>query len=70
MAETALHSHPGMETILKTDANARGNYIDQVEFHRALQHTKFPNIKGPEGNYDYPSFQVSSEFFCLFEAKL
>ena len=59
MAETTLHQHPGMGTILKTDANARGNFVEESEFHRALRHTKFPTIKGPEGNYDYPSFQVT-----------
>ena len=59
MAETELHSHPEMGTILKTDANARGNYVEETEFNRALQHTKFPFIRGPEKNYDYPSFQVS-----------
>lgn len=58
MAETALHSHPEMATILKSDTNAGGNFVEDIEFHRSLRHTKFPSIRGPGGNYDYPSFQV------------
>nr|CAB3266519.1 uncharacterized protein C7orf72-like [Phallusia mammillata] len=57
MAETSAHPRPEMGTIMKTDANARGNFAEEIEFHRSLRHTKFPTIKGPEGNYDYPSFQ-------------
>lgn len=62
MAETSVHPRPDMATILKSDNNARGNFMELMEWHRALRHTKFPSIKGKEGHYDFPSFQV----FLLF----
>lgn len=58
MAETELHRHPPMETILKSDNNANGNFMELIEWHRSMRHTKFPSIRGPEGHYDVPSFQV------------
>ena len=70
MAETSLHAHPEMATVLKSDANAGGNFVENEELHRTLHHTKFPSIKGPEGNYDYPSFQVSGKNAVEFEAIL
>nr|XP_039259699.1 spermatogenesis-associated protein 48-like [Styela clava] len=58
MAETALHPRPSMHTILRSDNNAQGNFMELIEYHRALRHTKFPSIKGPGGHYDFPSFQA------------
>jgi len=58
MAETDVHPRPNMTTLLKSDANAGGNFVEETEFHRSLRHTKFPFARGPDGHYDYPSFQV------------
>ena len=58
MAETSLHPHADMGQLLKADLNSTDNVINETDFHRALRHTKFPIIRGPDGNYTYPSFQV------------
>uniref|UniRef100_H2Y6N3 Uncharacterized protein n=1 Tax=Ciona savignyi TaxID=51511 RepID=H2Y6N3_CIOSA len=58
MAETMVHPRPGMATILKSDSNANGNFVEEIEFNRSLRRTKFPTIRGPQGNYDFPSFQA------------
>jgi len=57
MAETSLHPHADMGTLLRSDLNSTDNIIKETDFHRALRHTKFPIIRGPDGNYTYPSFQ-------------
>jgi len=63
MAETHLHPHPGMGRILAGDDSsvAFGTFMRETEMRRALRHTKFPNIRGPDGNYDFPSFQTRNK---------
>lgn len=58
MAETYLHPHPDMGRMLQSDTSALGTFMRETELRRALRHTKFPTIRGPEGNYDFPSFQA------------
>lgn len=61
MAETYLHPHPTMARMLASDAGNYSTFMRQAELRRALRHAKFPSIRGPEGNYDFPSFQARNK---------
>lgn len=59
MAETYLR--PDMRRMLTSDVGPLGTFMREAEMRRALRHVKFPSIRGPEGNYDFPSFQTRNK---------
>jgi len=58
MVETYLHRHPDMSRILSSDTSALATFMREAEARRTARLVKFPSIKGPDGNYDVPSFQT------------
>jgi len=54
LADSTLRTRPNFQTYLKTDANAGGNAVQQIEKNRRSRHMKFPTLTG-RGDVD--SFQ-------------
>ena len=67
MVETYLHRHPDMSRILSSDTSALATFMREAEARRTARLVKFPSIKGPDGNYDVPSFQVHKLIFLFFK---